>query len=110
MGGKAMSTSKIKRQLRDAERVWRKATKDPDIEGMPGYMPGVLKGFAETLRIIQEYQREELNKAVMERRPLSRWTAMKLFLACRRAYGRLKYSDRAGAMRALKRAIERTKA
>jgi len=104
-----MTTSKIKRRLREAERQWKKEIQNPDIEGMPGFMPGVLKGFAETLRIVQEYQREELNKAVSERRPLSRWTAMKLFLACRRAYGRLRYSDRVGAMRALKRALDRTK-
>src|SRR5580693_4632149 len=102
-----MTTSKIKRRLKEAERGWKKETKNPDLAGMPGYMQGVLRGFSETLRIIQEYQKEELNKASTERRPLSRWTAIKLLLVCRRAYSRLKYSDRAGAMKALKKAIDR---
>jgi hypothetical protein len=102
-----MNTSKIKRRLREAERIWRQESQNSDIQGMPGYVPGVLKGFKETLRILEQYQKEELNKAVNERHPLSRWTAIKLYHACRQAYGRLRYSDRRGAMKALKRAMDR---
>ena len=72
-------------------------------------MPGVLKGFEESLRVVQEFQLQELRKAAAVRRELSRWNAQTLYQACRQAYGRLKYSDRAGAMRALKRALDQRK-
>ena len=38
-----MSASKLKRQLREAKKIWQKENKNSDIQGLPGYMPGVLK-------------------------------------------------------------------
>jgi len=104
-----MSEAKLKRRLREAQNTWRKDTKNPDIEGLPGYMPGVLKGFEETLRIVRDFQKQELKKTTVERRMLTRFSAVYLYRACRQAYGRLKQSDREGAIRALKRALDKTK-
>jgi len=104
-----MGATKLKRRLLEAQKVWQKDSKNPDIESMPGFMPGVVKGFEETLRIVREHQKEELLKVTDERRPLSRWSAIILYRACVQAYGRLKHSDRMGAIRALTRAIEKTK-
>ena len=101
-----MSAAKLKRQLREALKIWEQERRNADIDGMPGYVPGILKGFKETLRIVEEYHRQEIRKTLADRRMHSRFNAVTLYRACHRAYGRLKYSDRAGAIRALKRALE----
>ena len=107
--GEIMSATKLKRQLREALRIWQKQKRSPDVEGLAGFTPGVLKGFEESLRIVEEFHRQELCKTVTERRAMTRWSAVDLYRACRRAYGRLRYSDRIGAIRALKRALDQTK-
>ena len=102
-----MSTSQIKQRLREAESAWRTASKNPDRTGPPGFIQGVLRGFIEARRIIEQYHQEELNKALAGRRPRARWTAGQLLTACRRAYNRLKYSDRKGALAALKTVLDK---
>jgi len=103
-----MTASKLKQRLIEAQRIWQEESRNQDIDGLPGYTPGVLRGFKETLRIIREYQREQLCKDKAERRMVSRWKGVTLYRACRQAYGRLKYSDRVGALRALKRVLNKT--
>jgi hypothetical protein len=105
MGGQTMRASKLKRQILDAQKTWEKENKNQDIAGLPGYTQGVLKGFKETLRIMREFQVEQLRKDMAERKMVSRWNGVSLYRACRQAYGRLKYSDRDGALRALKRVL-----
>lgn len=102
-----MGEAKLKRRLMETVRAWRKDAKNMDIEGMPGYVPGVLKGFEETLRVLRDYQKQELEKVVTERRKLTRFSSVDLYRACLQAYGRLKQSDRQGAIRALERALEK---
>jgi len=104
-----MSTSKLKRRLREAQKAWEEERRNQDIDGLPGYTSGVVRGFKETLRVVGDFHREQLHKEIAERRMLSRWNAVTLYRACRRAYGRLKYSDRDGAIRALKHALDKTK-
>jgi hypothetical protein len=104
-----MSASKLKRRLKEAQKIWQEENRNQDIDGLPGYTPGVLRGFKETLRIIGEMQREQVCKDITERRMVSRWNGVALYRACRQAYGRLKYSDRKGALRALQRALKQTR-
>jgi len=104
-----MSASRLKRQLREAKKAWKSENKNADIQGMSGYMSGVLKGFEETLRIVEEYHRQEVMKSMADRQMHSRSNAVTLYRACQHAYSRLKYSDRAGAIRALQRALEEIK-
>ena len=104
-----MSASKLKRRLREAQKIWQEEGRNQDIDGLPGYLPGVLRGFKESLRIVGDFHRETLHEEISERRTASHWDAVALYRACRQAYGRLKYSDRDGAIRALKRALEKTK-
>ncbi len=104
-----MSISKLKRLLKEAQNVWQVEQANADITGLPGFMPGVIKGLKEALRIIETYQRQEVRKVLVERRLASRWHAVTLYRACHQAYGRLRYSDREGALRALRRALDKTK-
>ena len=101
-----MSPAILKRRLRETMRIWQHDQKNTDIEGLEGYMPGVLKGLKEALRIVEESQRQNLRQNCSDRKTFSRWSAVHLYRACRQAYGRLAYSDRPGAMRALKKALD----
>lgn len=100
---------KLKRLLREAQRMWQADNSNSDLAGLPGYMPGVIKGLKEAMQILETQQRQQVRKKLVERRLMSRWHAVTLYRACTQAYGRLKYSDRQGAIRALKRALEKTK-
>src|SRR5579872_6321991 len=102
-----MSLAVIKQRLWAAKRFWESSRKSQDIQGLPGFLPGVIQGFRETLNIIQEYQRDELKKTRTQRHPLTRWNGLILYKACTQAYQRLKHSDRLSAMRILQRALKR---
>lgn len=104
-----MSTSSLKRRLREAKKIWQQELQNSDLQGQGGYMPGILKGLEEALKIVEELHRQKILKICETRRPLTRWSAVDLYHACEHAYGRLLYSDRSGAMRALKRALDKNK-
>jgi len=101
-----MSASKLKRRLQDAQREWQREDKNTDLSGDPGFMRGVVRGFSEALRIVQNQQREDLCRTAAARRPFTRSSAVLFHQACTTAYGRLKYSDRIGAMKALKKVLD----
>ena len=75
--------------------------------GLPGFRDGVRRGFHEALRIIHEQHLEDIRAKPLNRLPLSRWSAVVLYRACHQAFGRLRLSDRVGAMNILKRAMAR---
>ena len=101
-----MRVTVVKARLRSARSTWAQGEVSPDLAGQPGFVRGVLRGLAEALKIVQQAQREDVQKAQAQRRPLSRWTGMKLYKACRQAYGRLLEGDRPHAMRILRRALD----
>lgn len=100
-----MSITKLKLRLREAQRNWESSKKSRDVSGLPGFLPGVLQGFKETKKVLQDCHREELLKRREGRQPLSRWNAVILYRACQQAFQRLKQSDRPSAMRILQRAL-----
>ena len=102
-----MRVSVVKIRLRAARKLWAKGAISPDISAQQGFIYGVLRGLAEALKIVQQAQREDIQKIKAVRRPLSRWTALELYKACRQAYGRLLEGDRPTAMRLLRHAMER---
>jgi hypothetical protein len=101
-----MNITRIKKQLREAKKLWDSGLQSRDIKGIPGFLPGVDRGLREALAIIEAYHRQDLAKTRADRRPLSRWTATTLYKACQLAYKRLQQSDRPGAMRVLQRALD----
>jgi hypothetical protein len=102
-----MGTSKLKRRLSEEQREWQKGIRGQDLSGETGFLPGVVRGLAEALRIVKEFQKENLCQTNAARRPFTRANAVLFYRACRRAYGRLKQSDRTGAMRALKTVLDK---
>jgi hypothetical protein len=99
-----MSMTILKQRLRDAKKSWGPRNSG-DANGMQGFVPGVLKGLSEALKIVQDYHREQLMKAKSERRQTRGFKPDVLYQACRNAYRRLQQSDRVGAMRALSRVL-----
>jgi hypothetical protein len=91
----------VKNRLRAARQSWAKSEVSPDVASKGNFVTGVLQGLREALHIVEQSQREDIKKARGRRRPLSRWTGLLLYTACRQAYGRLKQGDRAKAMRIL---------
>ena len=101
-----MSAAKLKKQLQEARRQWQRDDRNTDLAGDPGFMRGVIRGISEALRIVQTLQREDLCRTAAARRPFSRSSAVLFYQACTTAYGRLKYSDRTGAMKVLKKVLD----
>jgi hypothetical protein len=101
-----MNGTKLKKRIRESQKTWETARDSGDFIGMPGFIDGVKRGYQETLRIVHQYQHEEVEKACLARQPLSRWNAILLYRACRLALQRLRMSDRAGAMHTLERALK----
>ena len=99
--------ARLKHQLKAARQRWRNEVQNSAIEGSPVFLQGVVWGFNETLRIVTQFQKEEHRRITEDRKLSPRAGAALFYRACVQAYGRLKQSDRIGAMRILKRAIDR---
>src|SRR5262245_55778834 len=93
-GGAGMRTGRLKKRLKAEQQHWRKESQNGDLSGGAGFMPGVIKGFSETLRILQEFQSQDVIEKLQSRHALPRWKAEQFRKACNQAYGRLKYGDR----------------
>lgn len=104
-----MSATKLKQRLRQAMRLYEGARVSGDSLGIPGFLEGVRRGFQETMRIIRELHEEDLQVVRRTRQPLTRWNAIILYRACQGAYRRLVLSDRLGAMKILRRALDKVK-
>lgn len=100
-----MRVTVVKSRIRAERRLWSRHTLSPDVAQQPGFVDGVLRGLLEALKIIEGAQIEDICTVKAARRPLTRWNGIRLYNACRQAYGRLKESDRRGAMRILQAAI-----
>jgi len=95
----------IKNRLRAARRLWSRGHGSMDVSAQPGFVEGVMRGLLDALHIVQDTQREDIAKAKALRRPMTRWTGIQLYRACRQALGRLKEGDRPQAMKILQNAI-----
>jgi hypothetical protein len=99
-----MSMTVLKERLRSAKRTWSGEAVG-ETSGLAGYVPGVLRGFTEALRIVQAYHQEELKKAKEGQQEEKSLNARALYRACQSAFRRLQQSDRKGAMKALSRVL-----